>query len=215
MWPWRSLIIALGFWPIAMSAPDGEFPIYRFKDCVARFQTPRVDPATGVRQSTVEARVTDTTWTQDVQSVTNTFKDFSNAYRQNDALWLSGSTALYYSNFLDATKCGLLINPQSGLNEDDTAISIILPTGLEKLQRVSADLSELSAPDRLATTGIAGLNGQMDRLDYVYTTGKYLKESIKDWQDDSKSLWRQPSTEMGFTAYNADGDPVIIMVDIV
>jgi gas vesicle protein len=171
--------------------------------------------------------------TQNVQSVTNTFKDFTNAFGQNDALWLDGSIALFYSDFLSAAQCGLLINPQSGLNNDDTAISIILPTGLEKLQRVSPDLSELAVPDRKASTGIAGLSGQMDRLDYVYTTGKYLKESIKDWQDDSQGRWRvkvhneagqvvdvytgprQPSTEMGFTAYNADGNPVIIMVDMV
>jgi hypothetical protein len=168
-------------------------------------------PQTG--RTTLESRVTQTTWTQTPDDVARTIEDFSNIDGRNVPLWLSGSTAFLYAGFI--TSDCIPMTPQDGLNRPNTAISIILPSGVAKLQRVGPNPDMITPGNARRTVGIQGINGQLDADDFAYATGAAVESAIRQWQGEVRK-WHQPLTEIGFLATTGmTGETVVIRVPII
>jgi hypothetical protein len=161
-------------------SPTTAISVYNLEDCFIRFQVPRAG------QTTLDARVTQLHWTTTVNDVTNTILNFGNVGGTNAQLWMRGFSAMLYSGF--ATSECIPVNSQLGLDRDDVAVTVILPSGVERLQQVRADGSRLSITDNRATTGIFGIQGTLFPNDYGYTTGAKLREAIAEWKEDTWPL---------------------------
>ncbi|EAQ85324.1 predicted protein [Chaetomium globosum CBS 148.51] len=202
-----TLALCFGLLRIVSGAPDVILTVHEAADCLLRFQTPQSE------RTTLESRVTQTTWTQTPDDVARTIEDFSNIEGQNVPLWLSGSTAFLYAGFI--TSDCINMTPQPGLNRPDTAISIILPSGVAKLQRVGPNPEMISPGNAARTVGIQGINGQLDADDFAYATGAAVEHAIRQWQAEV-NRWRSPLTEIGFLATTGmTGQTVVIRVPII
>jgi hypothetical protein len=203
-----ALALCFGFLRIVPGAPDEvDLPIHEVANCLLRFQTPLPG------RTTLESRVTQTTWTQTPDDVARTIEDFSNIEGRNVPLWLSGSTAFLYAGFI--TSDCIIMNPQFGLNRPNTAISIILPPGVAKLQKVGPNPYMITPGNARRTVGIQGINGQLNADDFAYATGAAVEYAIRQWQAHVNK-WRIPLTEIGFLATTGmAGQTVVIRVPII
>lgn len=142
-----------------------------------------------------------------------TIEDYNNIDGRNVPLWLSGSTALLYAGFI-TSEC-IQMTAQDGLNRPNTAISIILPSGVAKLGMVGPDPDMITPGNARRTVGIQGINGQLDADDFAYATGAAVELALRQWQAEV-GRWRQPLTEIGFLATTGmTGETVVIRVPII
>jgi hypothetical protein len=151
---------------------------YKLKDCYLRFQA----PASGASSTT--ARVTQLSWSQDATGVTNTINNMGNLSNTNIPLWVEGGVSgmlyagLYTSQFVRMT-------PQAGLNADNVVVSIILPTGVAKLEQVHGIDSEIPGAHKEVNGVVFGIKLHDHKKllvpgDFCYTDSKHLKDAIRD-----------------------------------
>ncbi|KAH8805233.1 hypothetical protein F5884DRAFT_885346 [Xylogone sp. PMI_703] len=183
-------------------------PVYASEKCFMRIQVPQPG------QTTNDARVTTLQWATTPQQVTNTIINFGGG-PENAQLWRDGGMSTYlYAGFYQSSCINII--PQNSLNLPQNAISIILPSGVAKLQRVLPDPNQLSQADNRATSGIFGISGTLDPQDYAYTTGQTLINAIVGW----KKQFSDPRTgqvqdgQVQFHAVRADGTGVVITTEL-
>jgi hypothetical protein len=93
------------------------------------------------------------------------------------------------------------------------SVSVILPSGVAKLQTMGGDTSGFSDPDREAVTGIFGISGTLDPTDFAYTTVANIRAGLDTW-----AAIREPENVDGFlrlALINGNGDTVPISVPLV
>lgn len=188
---------------------------YFFNECFSRWQNPQPG------KDSKSARITETHWAQTPSGVTTTIKDMSNSNNKNDPLWLQGTFSLLYAGvYVDQSRP---ITPQSGLNEDETVLSVILPSGVEKLNKVSYDPhAGFTADEKRRVTGIFGLALKSPIIplvpaDYAYINNKYvsqegLKKVFAEWSkeyDAAKTKEDRETLEsVHIAAFDGDGKTI-------
>lgn len=189
-----------------------EFIVYQAEDTYWRMQIP------GNGQSTIGARVTEPNWDQDADAVTNTIANFFNGGGTNAPLWRNGgiSSLLYYGvATAECVNIDLSIEPQGGLSANGNALSIILPSGVQALQRVSPDQSRLTGQESRATQGIFGIKGSLATTDYAYSTSDALKDSIQHMLEERAAYSNGVyAASIGLNAVRGDGVPVLIQLNL-
>ncbi|RFU75801.1 hypothetical protein TARUN_6443 [Trichoderma arundinaceum] len=176
-----------------------------FDDCYVRFQNPQSG------QQAINARVTTLNWPTTPSDVARTINDFGNINQQNVQLFLQGGLwALTYAGYSNA----VCINSQNGLNYDTTIISVLLPSGVSKVNKVNAAEDELAENNR-GISGIFGINTNQPLLptDWAYTTGLLLKQAIS--QFEAGVLARTNSYPAAIVnMIQSNGEGVLMVVDI-
>jgi hypothetical protein len=73
---------------------------------------------------------------------------------------------------------------QPGLDGDDVVVSIILPTGMDKLDVIKASGNDLPGQHKEVNNHLFGISihsgHQLTEADFAYTDSKTLKQTIKD-----------------------------------
>lgn len=161
----------------------------RLQDCLVRFQIPRAG------QMTQKARVTPDSMGQGApqctpDAVAATINNFSNHFRTNAALWLwRDAWSMVYAGVDKGPFDNTFMRPppQHGLDADDVAVTIILPTGRAKLRIVHAPLHDVPGAKQPVVPHLVGVNIEDEANplvagDFAYTMSKVLTEVLKSWR---------------------------------
>ncbi|KAF7586520.1 hypothetical protein BBP40_008765 [Aspergillus hancockii] len=167
-------------------------------EALIRFQRPRDG------QSTVSARVTQTEWTTAQRDVDRSFRDFYNLDNTNVQLWLGcNQTALSYAG-INCSNVLRAVYPQTGLHHDKTAVTFLLPSGMNKVTLLKVNTStEFSDKDKEAAGLIYGINGTLEPSDLAYTDMKHLREQ-------ATSAYRKPENRIKIDAEDGNGKKLTI-----
>ncbi|RFU79753.1 hypothetical protein TARUN_2464 [Trichoderma arundinaceum] len=197
------LVYAVDDPPLPGTPYYGKIDLAYLNGCYFRFQNPRDG------QTPISARVTRLDWQTTPEDVSRTFNDFGNANEQNVQLFLKGIGALGYANYV--TPCGII--PQYGLNKDKTIVSVLLPTGVKKVEQVYANYETLDPVNR-GVGGIFGIRTKEPLLDsdWAYTTGDLLKKAIAQWRELQNVF--TPTTDAVVNLIRSDGTPVLLVMHI-
>lgn len=170
-----------------MTGPATPIPL---KHCLIRFQAPRPG------QSTTDARVTPPSFSPPgcpgctPEAVAATINNFSNYFGTNTALWLWGTAwSMVYAG-IDNGPFDQVVRPpgaQHGLDGDDVAVSIILPTGRAKLGIVTASPRDLPGMHAEVNGRLVGINIEDDSSplvasDFAYTNAAQLTSLTRGWR---------------------------------
>ncbi|KAH7336099.1 hypothetical protein BKA65DRAFT_27886 [Rhexocercosporidium sp. MPI-PUGE-AT-0058] len=193
-----------------MNVPQYPFaPPIDFNHCFARWQIPRAG------QTSLDARVTQTVWAQTSTDFVATVRDMNDIANGNSPLWLSGNSALLYAGIY---RCrDIPMTPQYGLDSDAAVLSIILPSGLAKLRKVSDD-GLLSQDESRRVGPIFGITlidegHPLVPRDYAYIPNRYpsgegLKKEFRDWSAHWETGDRTGSINM--SAFDGESNTVQI-----
>jgi hypothetical protein len=201
------LVLELFFHPTlsAESALPSSPIVIQTSDCFVRFQTPLAG------QTTDNAFIRALSWANTVQDVTSTIQDFSNIGGNNAQLWRAGNLLTWmYAGYMSCSSIPMI--PQDGLNLPQTAVTIILPSGVAKLQIIGPDISELDQTTLRAVRGIFGLQGTLLPVDYAYCTGASIKGAIIDWQVEVGRRFSQPPDFDASTTLHTPSDGYFLAV---
>ena len=101
-----------------------------------------------------------------------------------------------------------------GLAADNVIVSIILPSGMAKLDLVTANRSELPGAHREVADSLVGITLKrgappLTAADFAYTTSKVLKDTIRNARGRGAKVYKG----MGFTVPN-QGDTVLYQFEM-
>ncbi|RGP80930.1 galactose-binding like [Fusarium longipes] len=205
-----------GFDPFGEQPEGYSWDIVPASDCWVRWQAIRPG------QTPNDARVFKTKFDSTPDSVRYTIMNYFNHDGKNDMLWLPMRTrSLQYSHMLPASmEDHETIDPQSSLSDSSrVVVSIILPSGKEKLQQVRAtrtgDTQDDSNIYRAEEVGITGLTGTISTGDWAYITGTELRLAMRQILKEQRDAFyeRRPWKKEEFAyalAEKANGDCVVI-----
>ncbi|KAJ7908389.1 hypothetical protein B0H13DRAFT_1492813, partial [Mycena leptocephala] len=119
------------------------------------------------------------------EGVASTINNFTNSNHTNMALWLMGDTwsMRYAGVVLAPPEKGILVpESQPGLDGDDVVVSIILPTGMDKLDVIKTSGNDLPGQHKEVNNHLFGISihsgHQLTEADFAYTDSKTLKQTI-------------------------------------
>jgi hypothetical protein len=175
------------------------------KGSYVRFQIP------GPGQSTADARVSTLVWNQDTSEVTSTCLNFANLGGTNVQLWRSwGLSTLFYAGIFEPDPtCDARWFKQDGLNSLNVAVTVILPSGVDKLDTVGPDQTGWGKPDKLATQGIFGIKGVLQPSDYAYFSVSAFRSHFVNW--GQLIVDRGDPADLTIGAVRGDGTKVYLL----
>ncbi|KPI44721.1 uncharacterized protein AB675_8447 [Cyphellophora attinorum] len=152
------------------------------RDCYMRIQTP--DPS--LPDGFNAAKMTTLVWNQTPEQVANTINNMHNAHGTNVQLWLKGDlVGMIYAGIYRRGSMPIDVTPQTGLDADNNVISIILPSGVAKLDQVSPDPSKVVGLNKQVQCvygiHLKDLNRPLVPNDYLYIRMQYLKKFLVDF----------------------------------
>ncbi|KAI1197715.1 hypothetical protein F5X97DRAFT_301271 [Nemania serpens] len=149
---------------------------YDLSDCYVRFQIPRTNSAADAQA----ARITKLVHNDTDLGVRGTISDFFNSNQGNLQLFLVGDR--YAFEYAGIFPTGDDRMPQEGLSADNVVLSILLPSGVEQVEQVTAeDPATLTESQRQIAKQAFGLRtpGQpLAQNDYFYTTVGAIKQHL-------------------------------------
>ncbi|KAM0226650.1 hypothetical protein ACHAPO_012170 [Fusarium lateritium] len=194
---------------------NAEWDVVDARQCWVRFQTHREG------QNPIDVRITKTNFEATSSQVRHTINNYFGS-TGNIMLWLPMRTkSLQYANIL-SENLGEDFEPvagQSSIVKSRTIVSIILPSGREKLEEVSASPPEQEESNENVVnterTGITGLRGQIATEDWAYTTATELQLVMFGivYEQQRAYVQRRAANMRGFgwlTAEKANGDCVVL-----
>lgn len=210
------------------SAPSGNNPPVEgadFEECYVRWQKLQRG------QTALAARVTSPTWSQTTAQLNQTINNMGGG-ASNVPLWLQGGfEALQYAGLMTYSELG--VNSQSGLNGDDVIASIILPSGVAKLNKVGADSRVVGQQNAKTTSMIFGIalkdpKKPLVPADYAYiksknAPGEKIEGGFKDVckaKDAEVSKFKKtgkgplPESQMHVSAIKGNGTTIGITIDV-
>ncbi|KAL8799261.1 MAG: hypothetical protein Q9182_006028 [Xanthomendoza sp. 2 TL-2023] len=171
--------------------PPPGIPTYNFNNCYVRFQNPN-DRSRGGSNNPDASCVTRSKWEATPEGVAGTINNFDNRGNGNNQLWLDACPfALQYADLIRRTDPAFRgIIPQPDLNTYNTVVSLILPSGVRKLEIVNADTGILSRENERKSIGIHGIRGTLEPGDYAYSTVGDFYAALNDmWVKNEPKEW--------------------------
>ncbi|KAL8812998.1 MAG: hypothetical protein Q9223_007158 [Gallowayella weberi] len=171
--------------------PPAGIPIYNFNNCFVRFQNPNDRNRGGTGNSDASC-VTHLKWEATPEGVAGTINNFYNRANVNNQLWLDACPyALQYADLIHRNDPAFrAIIPQPNLNTYNTVVTLILPSGVRKLEIVNADGGMLTRENERRTFGIHGIRGTLEPGDYAYSTVGDFYAALNDmWVKNEPKEW--------------------------
>ena len=192
----------------------------RLDQCFIRWQPVRPG------QTRVQARVNNPIWAQTQADVTHTINHM-NGDAGNVPLWLDGDySALGYAGFVPLAQ----MNAQPGLNADNVVASLILPTGVAKLNKVQPNNELIGAANARQAQFIFGITlrnaaNPLVPADYAYICNdNYIglvgfKTAIRDFRDAVQANRQNPANPrpnrwVSITAVTSNNTFVPLQMDL-
>ena len=142
-----------------------------FKKCYIRWQKLQKG------QTALAARVTSPAWSQTTAQLNQTINNMGEG-PSNVPLWLQGGfEALQYAGLMTYSELG--VNSQLGLDGDDVVASIILPTGVAKLNKIGADSGIVGQQNAKTTSMIFGIALKDAQRPLVPADYAYIKSKMR------------------------------------
>ncbi|KAI4236643.1 MAG: hypothetical protein L6R40_006085 [Gallowayella cf. fulva] len=177
---------------VTVVPPSGTIPVHNFNNCFVRFQNPNDSGRVANTGNSDASCVTRLNWDTTPEGVAATINNFDNRGNSNNQLWLDACPfALQYAGILSRVDPAFrAVIPQPDINTYNTVVSLILPSGVRKLEIVNAGGGLLSRENERRTVGIHGISGKLEPGDYAYATVGDFRAAFADmWVRNEPDQW--------------------------
>lgn len=181
---------------------------YHLDQCLIRFQKP---------VGAFQGRMTVNSWNpagrplDTAESVANTINNFVNVDNTNLQLWLNGDGwSMIYAGVDPGPFDKTTDHPpsQENLKQDDVVVSILLPSGIQKVELINAQKDMVPGAYESIVTRFNGLRlkdnaNPLQPADFAYTTSKVLKQMM----DSVRFVMRTSPPYRAYSAGFATANP--------